>query len=190
MSEVKRLYVGFGANLGDPLATYRRAKLILQQKLGDVVAESKMYESRALTLDGSPSQTNYFNAVIAFDTDLDPSRVLQILLETELVFKRKREVSVRWAPRPIDLDILFYGDSVISEEGLAVPHPELQNRDFVLCPLLDIEGDFRHPVTNDTIRALEGSLNSRGCVRLIIRSFKIAAEQADASVAISDESSV
>jgi 2-amino-4-hydroxy-6-hydroxymethyldihydropteridine diphosphokinase len=190
MSEVKRLYVGFGANLGDPLATYGLAKSILEQKLGDIVAESKMYESRALTLDGSPSQTNYFNAVIAFDTDIAAGRILQILLETELVFKRKREDSVRWAPRPIDLDILFYGDSVISEEGLTVPHPELQNRDFVLCPLLDIAAEFKHPVTNDTIRALESSLNSRGCIRLIIRSFEIAAEQVDASAGISDEFSV
>ena len=190
MAEEKRLYVGFGANLGDPLATYRLAKSILQHKLGDIVAESKMYESRALTLDGTPSQTDYFNAVISFDTDIAPRQVLRILLETELVFKRKRDDSVRWAPRPIDLDILFYGDSILHEEGLTVPHPELQNRDFVLCPLLDIAEEFRHPITNDTMRMLEGSLDSRGCARLIIRSFDITTEQVDASVRISDESSV
>lgn len=173
MNQSKRVFVGFGANLGEPLETYVSAKALLQQQLGAIVSESSMYESRALTLDGSESQTNYFNSMMVFNTMLSARNILRILLDTEMVFQRKREESIKWAPRPIDLDIIFYGDSVILEADLVVPHPELHKRDFVLCPLLDVAESFIHPVIGETVKALENSLDARGYSRLIVRRFEL-----------------
>lgn len=175
MSESKRVvYVGFGANVGDTLDTYQSAKVILESQLGPIWKESAMYESGALTLDGSESQNNYYNSVLAFQTELSPREVLAVLLETELVFKRDRTETKRWAPRPIDLDVLFAGDEIVDEEGLTVPHPELHKRDFVLCPLLDIAPELAHPILGETVRVLESSLEERGYQRLIFRRLVLA----------------
>lgn len=165
----KTVLVGFGANLGDPLYTYTRAKSVLESKLGPACKESAMYESAALTLDGTESQGNYHNAAIAFQTDLSPREVLNILLETEILFKRDRSETRRWAPRPIDLDLLFAGDEIVNEQGLTLPHPELHKRDFVLCPLLDIAPDFVHPLLAQSLRTLESTLEERGYQRFIVR---------------------
>ena len=116
------VYVGFGANIGNPLDTYSQAKVLLESKLGPLCKESSMYESGALTLEGTESQTNYFNAVLAFVTALSPQDLLSVLLETERQFKRTRNEAARWAPRPIDLDVLFVGDIVVQEDGLTIPH--------------------------------------------------------------------
>jgi deoxyguanosine kinase len=183
-TRTRAVYVGFGANVGNPLDTYARAKVILESKLGPVWKESAVYESGALTLDGSESQNNYYNSVIAFQTEFSAREVLAVLLETELLFKRDRSEAKRWAPRPIDLDILFAGDEVIEEEGLTVPHPELHKRDFVLCPLRDITPDFMHPTLEQTVETLESSLEARGYRRLIVRRFELggcAGSDSDAS---------
>lgn len=168
-SNKRAVFVGFGANLGDPLHTYLRAKVLLESKIGPIWKESALYESGALTLDGAESQGNYHNAVVAFQTALSPREVLTILLETELLLNRDRSEAKRWAPRPIDLDLLFAGDEILNEEGLTLPHPELHKRDFVLCPLLDIAPDFIHPFLGQSVRDLESSLEGRGYQRLIVR---------------------
>lgn len=168
-NEQRKVFVGFGANLGDPLKTYARAKNLLEAKLGAICAESWMYESGALTLDGAESQTNYFNSVVVFQTDLHPREILLILLETEVAFNRTRDGMPRWAPRPIDLDILFVGNEIVNEPGLTIPHPELHKRDFVLCPLVDVAPDLLHPQLDATVTSLEASLELRGFKRLIVR---------------------
>lgn len=183
MNEKRRVvYVGFGANLGDPLDTYTRAVSILESTLGPVRKESLMYESGALTLEGTASQTNYFNAVITFTTELSPHEILSVLLETEALFKRRREEATRWAPRPIDLDILFIENVVLDDERLTIPHPELHKRDFVLRPLLDVAPDFIHPTLGETVSSLESSLEVRGCKRLIVRSLRVPGRAAPESV--------
>jgi 2-amino-4-hydroxy-6-hydroxymethyldihydropteridine diphosphokinase len=164
----KKVYVGFGANLGDPLATYASAKRLLEQRLGPILMESAVYESAALTIEGSESQLNYFNAALVFESLLEPQQILEVLLQTETVFKRSRSDALRWAPRPIDLDILFMEDTVVDQPGLTIPHPEAHNRDFVLCPLCDVAPDLIHPTYAKTIKELESSLSARGCKRLII----------------------
>jgi 2-amino-4-hydroxy-6-hydroxymethyldihydropteridine diphosphokinase len=170
MTEVLReVYIGFGANLGDRLDTYVRAKVLLESKLGPISKESSLYESAALTLDGAESQSDYLNSVLVFDSSAPAQEILAILFEVEAVFRRKREAGVRWAPRPIDLDLLFIGDEVINETNLIVPHRELQKRDFVLCPLCEIAPDLVHPVLGITVKALEASLKERGFERFVLR---------------------
>jgi 2-amino-4-hydroxy-6-hydroxymethyldihydropteridine diphosphokinase len=163
----RRAFIGFGANLGDTLATYATAKAILIERLGPIRGESLVYESAALTLDGAESQSNYINTALEFFTPLSPQEILAILLETELVFGRDRRLAERWAPRPIDLDLLFVGDLVLSDTGLSLPHPEIHKRDFVLAPLCDIAPDFIHPELGVSLVELERTLEGRGFERLI-----------------------
>jgi len=175
-NESKKVYIGFGANLGDPLDTYAKAKVLLQSRLGPILKESWIYESTALTLSGSASQTNYVNAALLLETDRSPREILAELLAIELLFKRDRVGLERWAPRPIDLDILFIDDEVVKESRLTVPHPELHKRDFVLCPLLDIAPNLVHPELKETIASLESSLVARGYGRFIVRRFQCDSE--------------
>ena len=161
-------YVGFGANLGDPLATFRRAGELLSRHLGTPVKESGCYETKALTLDGAPSQKNYLNAVIVYQTDRSPRDILAILLEVERFLGRHRVHDERWAPRPVDLDLLLVDDLVVRNTGLTLPHPELHKRDFVLRPLCDVAPDLLHPELKVSVSQLEQTLEARGCDRFIL----------------------
>jgi 2-amino-4-hydroxy-6-hydroxymethyldihydropteridine diphosphokinase len=162
-----RIFVAFGGNEGDPAEMLRRAVDLLQIPLGPLKNASSIYETRALTMDGI-EQPNYLNAVFEFSSALAPSDVLRILLDTEKTLGRQRLESRRWAPRPIDLDLLFAGHRIESNGFIALPHPELHKRDFVLTPLCEIAPDFVHPVLGKTIEELESTLDSRGLERFVV----------------------
>ena len=166
---LRTAYVGFGANVGEMLATYSLAKEILVREIGPIEAESRIYESAALTLDGAESQSNYVNTVLSFKTELSPQDLLAILLRTELTFGRDRQTSERWTPRPIDLDLLFVEDIILSQPGLTLPHSEIFKRDFVLGPMVDIAPNFSHPCLNLTMSELEKTLEARGYERFVTR---------------------
>jgi len=100
---------------------------------------------------------------------ISPEELLEELLDIEREVGRKREE--KWGPRTIDLDILFYDDLVIESESLTVPHPDLENRIFVLLPLFEIAPDFRHPVTGKSAaRMLSELLKKKGIDILTIQS--------------------
>jgi 2-amino-4-hydroxy-6-hydroxymethyldihydropteridine diphosphokinase len=161
--------IAFGANIGDPATTFTKAvTLIKEVQLGEIIATSSLYETRALTMDGS-TQPNYKNAAIALETSLSPEEVLQQLLTIERTLGRMREHEARWSARAIDLDLLFVGDTVYRSESLTLPHPELHKRDFVLLPLSEIAPDLVHPIENASISELQASLDSRGYERFVIR---------------------
>ena len=134
-------YVGIGSNLGDRLDFMRRAIDELERD-GIVVADrSSVYESPGI---GFEEQPDYLNAVISIQTDLSPSQLLEAMLSVEKRLGRKRER--KWGPRTIDLDLLLYGNLIISEPGLEVPHPRMLERGFVILPLCEINPRIRHPV--------------------------------------------
>jgi 2-amino-4-hydroxy-6-hydroxymethyldihydropteridine diphosphokinase len=122
-------YVGLGANLGDREGTIRAA--IAQ--LPGVVAVSPLRETDPV---GITDQPQFLNGVAALETELAPRALLDVLLAVERRLGRERKE--RWGPRTIDLDLLLYGDEVIDERGLTVPHPRLGERRFVLEPLADL----------------------------------------------------
>lgn len=134
-----RAAIGLGSNLGDREQHLDRAFEQLQS-LGRVVTASGWYETAPV---GGPDQDPYLNAVVVIDTDLDPRALLDALLQIEQNEGRRRRV--RWGPRTLDLDILLYGDAVVREDGLTVPHPELVNRRFALVPLLEAWTDAALP---------------------------------------------
>jgi 2-amino-4-hydroxy-6-hydroxymethyldihydropteridine diphosphokinase len=171
----RRAYIGFGANLGDPFTTYKIALEIIEAKIGLCVAQSSFYESLALTLPGSNApQSNYTNSVIAIETALTPHEVLSELLSTELILRRDRIGELRWAPRPVDLDLLLLEGDIVSdvtENGvrLNLPHPEMHKRDFVLAPLNEIAPKIIHPLFGVSIAELESTLEPRGFKRYVLR---------------------
>lgn len=130
---VARAYLGIGSNLGDRLAHLQRAVDGLAATDGvEVVAVSAVYETDPI----GPEQPDYLNAVVMIDTTLSPHELLTVGQGLEAAAGRIREV--RWGPRPLDVDIVFFGDEVVDEEDLRIPHPRWRERDFVLAPLCDL----------------------------------------------------
>jgi 2-amino-4-hydroxy-6-hydroxymethyldihydropteridine diphosphokinase len=126
---VTAAYIGLGANLGDREETIRAAVA----ELPDVVAVSPLRETDPV---GVTDQPRFLNGVAALETELAPRELLDVLLAVERRLGRERRE--RWGPRTIDLDLLLYGDAVIDEDGLKIPHPRLHERRFVLEPLADL----------------------------------------------------
>ncbi len=144
-------YLGLGSNLGNRLAFLRGGRDTLVNQPGiELIQTSGVYETEALG--GPPGNPLFLNTVLKIQTSLEARQLLEACLEVEDEFGRSRPV--RWAPRTLDIDILFYADQIICEERLTIPHPRLQDRAFVLAPMLEIAPDFKHPLLDRTITEL------------------------------------
>jgi 2-amino-4-hydroxy-6-hydroxymethyldihydropteridine diphosphokinase len=130
-----RAYVGLGANLGEREATLRRAIELIGRDGLEVVAVSTFRETEPV---GYIDQPRFLNAAVAVETELTPRELLDRLLAVERELGRTRE-GPRYGPRTIDLDLLAYGDEIVDEPGLRVPHPRLAERRFALEPLADLD---------------------------------------------------
>lgn len=147
------VFLLLGSNLGNRQLFLQEALSQIQQQVGQMVKCSSVYETQSW---GKTDLPDYLNQVILVQTDLLAGTVLEKILAIEIVLGRRREE--KWGSRTIDIDILFYGDEVINEPNLAVPHPELHNRSFTLAPLAEIAPEFVHPVLNKTILTLKNEL--------------------------------
>jgi 2-amino-4-hydroxy-6-hydroxymethyldihydropteridine diphosphokinase len=144
-----KVFIGVGSNLGDRAGYFEFAKKELFLTAGVKVLEcSPVYETEPVAAEGGP----FLNAVWSFETDLSPQELLKKTQEIEALAGRERNKP--GDARTLDLDILFYDDQVISEPGLAVPHPRLHERSFVLEPLCDLEPDLVHPALKKTMKEL------------------------------------
>jgi 2-amino-4-hydroxy-6-hydroxymethyldihydropteridine diphosphokinase len=135
--------VGLGANLGDAAATLRDAIASLAH-LSDatLLRASRLYRTPAW---GRTDQPDFINAVVLVETSLHARALLDALLAIERRFGRVRLEGERWGPRTLDLDLLLFGDALIDEAGLQVPHPHLHERAFVLLPLAEIAPAWQVP---------------------------------------------
>ena len=139
---MERAYIGIGANLGDREATIARALELLVQRPGvELVAVSRLRETEPW---GYTDQPAFLNGAASVDTSLSAEDLLAVLLDVERELGRTR-TGPRYGPRTIDLDLLLYGEQVVDEPGLAVPHPRLHERAFALEPLLDLDPDLVVP---------------------------------------------
>ncbi len=148
--------LALGANLGDRPANLRAALAALSPS---VVARqsSPIYETPPWGLTDQPA---FLNMVLRGETDLEPAALLEHLKRLEI--ELGRAPSVRWGPRLIDMDILFYDDLVLDIPGLTIPHPRLHERAFVLVPLADIAPDLVHPVLGKPVRELLAAVDTTG----------------------------
>ena len=148
------VYLGLGSNLGDRGANLAAARRGLA-KLADTVLidNAPVYETSPV---GGPSgQGNFYNSACLVKTRLEPMDFLRATQELERAIGRVRERETsRWGPRVIDIDILLWGDSVVEEPDLVVPHPHLAERAFALMPLVDLDRDLLHPVLDMTVKEL------------------------------------
>jgi len=144
-------YIALGANLGDRALNIQAALRLLESVPGIRVTKvSSLLENPAV---GGPADSPPFlNAVAQIETTLEPRQLLQRLLDIEHELGRKR--NLKWEPRQIDLDLLLFGDAVISQPQLVIPHPRMHERRFVLEPLAEIAPKAWHPVLKRTIADL------------------------------------
>jgi 2-amino-4-hydroxy-6-hydroxymethyldihydropteridine diphosphokinase len=134
----ERVYLSLGGNLGEPQQAMAEALRMIDAEAGtSVMAVSSLYRTPPW---GKLDQPDFLNAAAEIATDLSPRQLLDLCLEAERTLKRVR--IERWGPRLIDIDILAFGDRIIHEAGLEVPHPRMFERAFVLVPLTEIAPDF------------------------------------------------
>ena len=153
-------YIGLGANLGDRVLNLKVARAELEQ-LGDLLASSSLYETEPW--DVPDPQPAYLNQVCQLRTGLPPSELMNRLLQIETKLGRTR--ARRNAARPIDLDLLLYGDRRINMPGLEVPHPSMAERAFVLAPFAEIAPDIVHPLRGATAGDLLRDLDMSGVAK-------------------------
>ena len=149
-------YIALGSNLGDKEKNLRRALLLLTQQGVEVVRVSSFISTEPY---GVTDQPQFLNAVACVRTSLAPLALLDVLLATELAMGRVR--LRHWGERNIDLDLLLYEDVVLDTKRLRLPHPDMQNRDFVLLPLAEIAPELKHPTLQKTIYELKENLMNR-----------------------------
>ncbi len=158
-----RAAIALGSNLGERLEHLCAAVQALAN-LGDIVAMSSVYETDPV---GGPAQGAYLNAVVVLDTDLSAHELLDHLLAIEQEEGRRR--TVRWGPRTLDLDLLLYGDSVVNDDRLIIPHPRLTERRFVLEPLVEAWPEAATPngqTVRDALEAVQNQTVRRTRLRL------------------------
>jgi len=146
MSEV---YLLLGANLGDRLAQMSNAFQEIKAQVGEIVRYSALYQTEAWGREGGPP---YLNQVLCVETQLLPFELLTVINEIENKLGRTR--MAKWESRLIDIDILFYGEELINDINLVIPHPYIQKRKFTLVPLAEIAPLLVHPVLKKAIREL------------------------------------
>jgi 2-amino-4-hydroxy-6-hydroxymethyldihydropteridine diphosphokinase len=144
-------YIGLGSNLGDRAKTIIRATMLLDDIPGiRVLKISQLIETAPLG--GPPDQGDYLNGVAELICSISARQLLEQLLKIETHMGRERKE--KWGPRSIDLDLLIFGDEIIDEPHLKVPHPLMQKRSFVMVPFCEIAPELVHPVLGSTMRQI------------------------------------
>ena len=156
-----KVYIGLGSNLDDPQAQLKKAIIALEMiPSSSVVKTSSFYKSKPV---GPQDQPDYINAVVELDTELSAPVLLDYLQVIENEHGRQREQ--KWGARTLDLDILLFGEEVIHDDRLVVPHVEMHKRGFVLFPLDEIAPDCVIPDVG-TVHSLLQQVNTDDMAKL------------------------
>lgn len=146
---MNKTYLLLGSNMGNSKIQLGKAMALTGKQVGRIVRRSSLYATAAW---GNPDQPDFLNQVILVETKLTAVQTMQAILDIEKKMGRIR--TVKNAPRIIDIDILFFNKQIISDATLQVPHPQIQNRRFVLTPLNELSPNFIHPVLKKSVHHL------------------------------------
>lgn len=159
---MEQIFLGLGTNVNPKEAYLLEAKAYIEEEVGPVIRVSSLYETAAW---GKTDQSDFMNQVIEVQSQLSPIALLDTVLAIEKKMGRVR--IEKWAERIIDIDLLLYGQEMIQEARLVVPHPFISVRNFVLAPLVEIAPDFIHPVAQLSIAELYEQCPDQLAVRRI-----------------------
>ena len=163
---MEMVFIGFGSNIGDRVDFCDRAVTLLSllphSRLHGV---SLLYETEPVRDQIDPGEGWFLNGVVQLETDIAPRSLLTTLQEIERALDRDEDN--RSGPRTIDLDILFYGEHVIKEPGLTIPHPRLHQRRFVLMPMNELDPLWVHPTLNQSVAQLLTEAKDQSQARLL-----------------------
>jgi 2-amino-4-hydroxy-6-hydroxymethyldihydropteridine diphosphokinase len=152
------VYIGLGSNQGDQQGNLRRAvEAVARLPDTRVVEVSSIYKTEPV---GKTGQPEFLNLAAELETGLEPGRLLESLLKIEETLGRRR--GERWGPRTIDLDILYFGQRIVGQPDLIIPHPRAHQRAFVLEPLAELAPELVDPVTGKTIAEMLAGMDRRG----------------------------
>lgn len=143
------IYLLLGSNQNNPAGQLAKAIKHIESSIGSIKRMSSVYSTAAW---GNTKQPDFLNQVLIVETALTPEVLIHTILAIEAKMGRVR--TKKNAPRIIDIDILFYNKKIIQSNDLVVPHPEIQNRNFVLVPLCELSPNLKHPVLHKTIHQL------------------------------------
>ena len=157
---MKGIYLLLGSNLGDRLSILARSRQLIEEHIGVIVNASSIYLTKAWGIEDQP---DFLNQVVEVSTTLAPTELLLVINKIEIDLGRKRYV--KWGSRIVDIDILYFGDLILESPELTIPHPENQNRNFVLVPMTELTPEFKHPKLLKTQAALLANCSDRLEVR-------------------------
>jgi 2-amino-4-hydroxy-6-hydroxymethyldihydropteridine diphosphokinase len=146
---MNNVYILTGGNIGDRVMNLSNAASAIESYCGVIKAYSSIYETAAW---GKEEQSPFLNQVLLLQTRFAPEKLLHLILAIESEMGRVRKE--KYGPRTIDIDILFFNDAIIDTETLIVPHPQIQNRKFVLTPLAELSPQLMHPILKETVTTL------------------------------------
>lgn len=150
ISGPQRVFIGLGSNVGDREEYIEQACFLIGKIKGiELIKRSSNYETEP---EGDSDQPSFINAAVELKTELPPAKLMDHFQHIENTLGREKDIE--WGPRTIDIDLLFYGNLITSEDNLQIPHPLLHNRLFVLEPMREIAPNFSHPALEKTINEL------------------------------------
>jgi len=159
---MKHVFLSLGGNLGNTPEIFERTYPMIENKVGPILQKSSLYQTAAW---GLTDQADFLNQVLLLESSLTPNKILTEIQAIEKALGRERLVT--WGPRTLDVDILFIDQEVIQESDLQVPHPHIQNRKFILIPMLEIAADWIHPISKKSIHELLNETTDTSAVSLI-----------------------
>lgn len=158
-----KVFLSLGSDLGNKRENLNKAISEIELSIGEINTISGIYETEAW---GFESKSNFLNQVILIETEIDPFHLIHSCLDIERKMGRERKQTGYYESRVIDIDILFYGESIVDDDNLTIPHQHLHKRRFILEPLNEIAPDFIHPLLGKSISELLAACDDTGLVKL------------------------
>ncbi len=161
---MNKAYLSLGSNRGNRESNLKKSIELLNEWAGEAIQASSLYETPPWKMD---DDTDFFNQVVLLQTTMTPAELIDTIILIEVMMGRTRS-SKKYEPRIIDIDILFFNSEIINSSNLVIPHPLLQERRFVLEPMVEITPDFVHPVFKKNMMQLLGECSDKSEVRKLV----------------------